>query len=516
MKDPSFPSPDLATGYARARPRRRLIQTAVLAVLSAMLIQFTLSPTSKASYFWSNVKNLHRPLQYHGQHIRSNFFEGWYFKIVKPGLTKDDPTIGMALIPGIYRPPSPRSPLSEPSQNGGVDKGEDSRAHAFVMILGLPGTQKSAYYRFPIKEFVDLGSQEPGQERAFRVRIGQSVFAHDGIVLNLPKDRFEQVPEEELEAFYTEASQQYERQYRATVEDDHPVSDFRAMFPSQKDLKALASLEPFAVKGQFRFSAGLQTPLPTSRLYPSIMGFTAYLPFLECNHGVASLHHPIEDGLISVVTASGAITESVFDGGVGYTEKDWGINFPSTWIWGQTNIFEKAPGSSLLLSVASIPVLGPDVSEWVSTHLPILSSLTNVPGLLLVYYHASTKTMYNFSSYIFAARLENLKVTMDIERRLQTVSFTAVTKDPQNGQETVALQVQMTREIGTGVPLRAPSRSQRRMATAVEETIIANTKMKLWRMGSGEIIVEDEGQGSGLEVVGDIGWLERRFLVSSL
>lgn len=166
--------------------------------------------------------------------------------------------------------------------------------------------------------------------------------------------------------------------------------------------------------------------------------------------------------------------------------------------------------------MASIPVLGPDVSEWVSAHLPIFSSLTNVPGLLLLYYHASTKTLYNFSSYVFSAKLENLKVTMDIERRLQTVSFTAVTRDPHNSKETVALQVHMTREIGTGVPLRAPSRAQRRMATAVEETIVAETKMKLWRVGSGEILMEDEGHGSGLEVVGDIGWLERRFLVSSL
>ena len=319
-------------------------------MLSAVLIQFALSPTSKASYFWSNVKNLHRPLQYHGQHIRSNFFEGWYFKIVKPGQTKDDLTIGMALIPGIYRPPSsPHSPLRNPLQNGGVDEDKDERAHAFVMVLGLPGPQKSAYYRFPIEEFVDLGSQEPGQERAFRVKIGKSVFAHDEIVLNLPEDRFDRVPEEELEAFYTEASLQYERQYRASMEDDPPSSYFRGMFPSQKDLKSQALLESFAVKGQFLFSSGLQTPLPTSRLYPSVMGLTAYLPFLECNHGVASLHHPIEKGVITVLAASGVIAESVFDGGVGYTEKDWGINFPSTWIWGQTNIFEKAPGSSLLV-----------------------------------------------------------------------------------------------------------------------------------------------------------------------
>jgi len=46
------------------------------------------------------------------------------------------------------------------------------------------------------------------------------------------------------------------------------------------------------------------------------------------------------------------------------------------------------------------------------------------------------------------------------------------------------------------------------MAIGVEEATSASTSIKLWRVGSGEILVEDEGLGSGLEVEGNVRWLE--------
>lgn len=84
----------------------------------------------------------------------------------------------------------------------------------------------------------------------------------------------------------------------------------------------------------------------------------------------------------------------------------------------------------------------------------------------------------------------------------------ATTRDPNNPKETIALQVNVTRETGTGVPLRSPSRVKDRMFSGVEEAVVATTDLKLWRVGSGEVIVEDRSLGSGLEVVGDIAWLE--------
>ncbi|KAG0280043.1 hypothetical protein BGZ96_001707 [Linnemannia gamsii] len=472
-----------------------LSRTALLVLASAWLVQLSFSP--KAAYLVSNVRNLYRPIQYHGAAITADFFEGWYFKMVKTGKTKDDPIQSMAIIPGIHHPSPDNS-----------DQG-----HAFVIVVGLPGPESAAYFRFPISDFTDLRESTQGDSNkgAFKVQIGNSFFSHDELVLNLPANRFDRVPARELEEFYTEASRQYEVQRRKT--NSSTLSDnqdyFRQLFPSADTLTEAETHGPFAVRGHFLFPASSHTPLPTSRWTPSIMGITAYLPFLECNHGVASLHHTISKGhLVALRGDNEVLGEAKFDGGVGYIEKDWGVNFPSTWVWAQANMFDTAPGSSLMISVASIPVLGPDFSDWVAANVPFLSRFTNVPGRLVIFYHAATKTLYNFSSYVFSARAKSLRTSLDIEGGTQTFSFMATTGDPNNPKETIALQVNVTREIGTGVPLRSPSRVKGRMFSGVEEAVVATTDLKLWRVGSGEVIVEDQSLGSGLEVVGDIAWLE--------
>ncbi|KAF9346336.1 hypothetical protein BGX26_002167 [Mortierella sp. AD094] len=401
----------------------------------------------------------------------------------------------MAVIVGIYRPPS------ESNQNG---------AHAFVIPLGLPGPEKVAYYRFSTDEFIDLASNVPSED--FRVQLGNSLFAHDEIILDLPIDKFDRIPAEELESFYAVASSEYETQYQdSETPQAHklPSGFFRDLFPSSAQLKVQEAQQPFAIKGHFKFP--VKTPLPASPLVPSIMGFTQYIPFLECNHGVSSFYHPIQEGRISTLDDKNTIlATAIFDGGIGYTEKDWGINFPSTWIWTQTNIFKNVPGSSMLLSLASIPVLGPGAADWVKAKIPFASPLANVPGGLIVYYHAATKTLYNFSSYMLFARIKHARVTLNVDQRSQTLSVRATTVDPANIFERVSLELNVTREMGTGAPLRAPSRAKGAMVTAVEETVMGRTSIRLWRIRSGEVIVEDEGIGSGLEIVGDVRWLEKR------
>lgn len=126
--------------------------------------------------------------------------------------------------------------------------------------------------------------------------------------------------------------------------------------------------------------------------------------------------------------------------------------------------------------------------------------------MLLVYYHAPSKTLYNFSTYVLTAKLRSVRVTIDIDKDTQTIYFKATTRD-HNWSE-VALEANITRTIGGGIPLRTPSRAHRRMAIGVEEATSASTTIKLWRVGSGEILVEDEGLGSGLEVEGNVKWLE--------
>jgi tocopherol cyclase len=78
------------------------------------------------------------------------------------------------------------------------------------------------------------------------------------------------------------------------------------------------------------------------------MGFFAYIPFMECYHGIVSMSHTLEGAL----RIGGRTID--FNGGKGYIEKDWGTSFPKEYIWLQSNHF---PGSdaSVLCSVAHIP-----------------------------------------------------------------------------------------------------------------------------------------------------------------
>jgi len=99
-------------------------------------------------------------------------------------------------------------------------------------------------------------------------------------------------------------------------------------------------------KGQLRF--GQWAPWPVSALSPGIMGWYRFVPRMETYHGVLSMDHSVTG---SIVLDGERID---FDGGRGYTEKDWGRSFPSSWIWAQSNDFE-APGTSVTLSVAKVP-----------------------------------------------------------------------------------------------------------------------------------------------------------------
>ncbi len=93
------------------------------------------------------------------------------------------------------------------------------------------------------------------------------------------------------------------------------------------------------------------TPFPVTLIAPGIMGWYAYVPFMECFHGVVSTHHSLE-GFVELNGKKTNYTE-----GTGYIEKDWGSSFPSAWIWMQANCFP-TDRVSCMLSVAKIPFLG--------------------------------------------------------------------------------------------------------------------------------------------------------------
>ena len=107
--------------------------------------------------------------------------------------------------------------------------------------------------------------------------------------------------------------------------------------------KVLLNIQRTGLKGRLNFS-GHRT-LDTSAFSPSIMGPFAYLPAMQCNHGVLSLSHTVN----GTVTYKGKAF--CFDNADGYIEKDWGEAFPESWIWMQCNNRQTA----LMCSAATIP-----------------------------------------------------------------------------------------------------------------------------------------------------------------
>ncbi len=63
----------------------------------------------------------------------------------------------------------------------------------------------------------------------------------------------------------------------------------------------------------------------------------------------------MDHGITGALTLGDRVLD--FGGGYGYTEKDWGHSFPSSWVWAQSNGFG-SPGVSVTVSVARIPWMG--------------------------------------------------------------------------------------------------------------------------------------------------------------
>ena len=103
------------------------------------------------------------------------------------------------------------------------------------------------------------------------------------------------------------------------------------------------NINEIALDATLKFNG--RKPLKTSVMSPSIMGPFSYLPGMQCNHGVLSLHHTA-DGMLSCGEASVR-----FENAGGYIEKDWGESFPESWIWMQCADNKTA----FMCSAATIP-----------------------------------------------------------------------------------------------------------------------------------------------------------------
>jgi len=219
-------------------------------------------------------------------------------------------------------------------------------------------------------------------------------------------------------------------------------------------------VEELRVQGELRFD-GLQ-PWPVRVLSPGVMGWFAWVPGMECYHGIVSMDHLIQGSLL----VNGR--KMNFNGGRGYMEKDWGRAMPRAWVWMQSNHFQK-PGTSFTFSIADIP--------WGKFHFEGF-----LGGLLL------DGQLHRFATYT-GARLHDFSLTAD------SVHFTL---------SDLSKRLHVTAHSAQGVDLRAPT--TRQMDRRIQETLSATIDLRLEQKVKGKWIeiFSDTGYYAGLERVGDI------------
>jgi tocopherol cyclase len=200
------------------------------------------------------------------------------------------------------------------------------------------------------------------------------------------------------------------------------------------------------------------TPLPFSLGSPNIMGPFAYVPFMECYHGVGSLDHEVS-GEVRV-----GDRRFDFHGGRGYLEKDWGRSMPRAWIWAQANGFA-GPGSCLLFSLARIPWLG-----------------RTFPGFFALL--AEGGRIHRFGTYT-GARVATAEL---LARELRVVI--------RDRRRVLRLHAERSHE-GT---LLAPVDGA--MERRIAESIDARIRVRLEDL-RGRVLFEGAGGNAGLEIVGN-------------
>ncbi len=201
---------------------------------------------------------------------------------------------------------------------------------------------------------------------------------------------------------------------------------------------------------------------PINLFLPGIMGWYAWIPKMECYHGLLGFNPEINGEL----TINDRIID--FSGGKAYLEKDWGTAFPEAYIWMQSNHF-KNKSASFSASIAIIPWLNNKFKGF-------------IVGLSL------DDKLYRFTTYL-GSKCNSLSVSQT------EVKWVLSNKD-------YILEIIAHRGI-TG-NLKGPTRKEMNMRVA--ESLDAIIHLKLSRK-NGTIIFNETGYNCGLEIAGNINEL---------
>ena len=201
-------------------------------------------------------------------------------------------------------------------------------------------------------------------------------------------------------------------------------------------------------------------PWPVGPLSPGVMGPYSFVPFMQCNHGITSLDHTVS----GEVEIERGITR--YDGGRGYSEKDWGKGFPAGYVWTQSNHFDRE-GVCITASVAHIPWLTGSFRGFLI-------------GLLL------DGELLRFTTYtgttIDRVALTDTHLVMSLHDKMHRLELDAHRTD--------------------GATLHAPYDAQ--MIERVAETMTSEVAVRLSRLHDDEAIFEGVGRHGCLEVQGDL------------
>ncbi|MGB4968551.1 MAG: tocopherol cyclase family protein [Saprospiraceae bacterium] len=212
------------------------------------------------------------------------------------------------------------------------------------------------------------------------------------------------------------------------------------------------------IKAALKFSGNVPWPKPWYS--PGIMGPFAFVPFMECYHGIVSMDHSITG---HVLVNNKHID---FNNGRGYIEKDWGRSFPSAYVWMQSNHFT-LPGVSFKASVAKIP--------WIRSSFVGFIAGFWLQNKLIKF------TTYN-QSHLRTCHIDNHKVEIILENNKYR------------------LHVNASRNNATA--LASPIRGL--MDGRIEESMTSILEVKLVDLKSNQQIFHDFGRNAGLEVAGNI------------
>lgn len=215
------------------------------------------------------------------------------------------------------------------------------------------------------------------------------------------------------------------------------------------------------ISGEIRFKN--PNPWPKMLGAPGIMGWYSFVPFMECNHGIVSLHHELE-GDLQLKAPSLPNKPIRFTDGKGYIEKDWGRSFPRAYVWMQSNHFDTCDRASVMASAAHIP--------WLGSHF-----IGFISGMWL------EGKLFKFATYTGARK----------SLRIQDEEVELIFKNPKSELRILAKQA-------AGTALFSPLSGE--MRGKIQESLQATLQVEL--LENGHRIFEGNGRNSGLEVAGAV------------